>query len=96
MRDGESVGGPDERDRTMSLADLLPAVDPIEQALELARAGRAAEKRRALREALKAYERARDLVVGLDPTPLRGRSTEIWAIPSEPTCATRRVCAWLS
>jgi tetratricopeptide (TPR) repeat protein len=70
MREGEATGKPDEQERIMSLAELLPTTDPIEQALELARVGRAAEKRRALREALTAYERARDTVAGLAPTPL--------------------------
>ena len=69
MLDGE-VGAPGEAAPEIPLADLLPATEPIEVALELARAGRAAEKRRALREALAAYESARLTLDGYAPTPL--------------------------
>ena len=50
--------------------ELNPYVDPLEQALELAREGRAAEKRRALTDALSAYERAHEVAARLSPTPL--------------------------
>jgi tetratricopeptide (TPR) repeat protein len=68
MLNGETTGKIDEQERSMP--SELVASDPIERALELARAGRAAEKRRALVDALAAYEGARDAVAGLSPTPL--------------------------
>ena len=65
---GEAPRG--DRRTAPRVGELIPNADPLEQALELAREGRAAEKRRALPEALLAYERARDLAAQLEPTPL--------------------------
>src|SRR5690348_7028308 len=72
MQDGAVTGPPDEATphSEIPLADLLPTTDPVERALELARAGRADEKRRALREALGNYEAARAVLHGFAPTPL--------------------------
>ena len=52
------------------VAEVHAPEDRLDRALELARAGRAAEKQRELDSALQWYSTARDLVADLEPTPL--------------------------
>jgi tetratricopeptide (TPR) repeat protein len=65
-----SVASIEPRTSLGEAAPLLPPADRLDKAFELARDGRVAEKRRDLSEALTRYGEARDLILGLSPTPL--------------------------